>query len=211
MKTGIKVTRQQLCSCLEVICEYNPCFPNEGKLETAFKDCAQKNGEKTPSIEDIHVSFWIAWALIEVIIISEGNLQEIRLRQNITKMWLERKCLIVQMRKKEKGNPWEIPLTGKAVTMWLKKKFLITTDEEDEKGERVREPNRRCHWNTAKAEMPHSRDEYKKRKLRRDSPNRRCYWNVARKGMKTSYVKTAKWQHFSESSSEENENGIKRI
>lgn len=57
VKSEAKVTRQQLCSYLELICEYNPWSPGEGTLETEFENFTQKNGEKVGRIEDIHVSF----------------------------------------------------------------------------------------------------------------------------------------------------------
>lgn len=86
-----------------------------------------------------------------------------------------------------------------------------TTSEEEEKGESMRDPpNRRRHHNTTRRERSYTTDEeLTKRKLRTDSPNGRCHSNKARKETKASHVKTAKLQDFSESSSEENEDGIK--
>jgi hypothetical protein len=43
---GAQVSKQQLKDCLEVICEYNPCFPEEGTLDEEVWEEACKNVEK---------------------------------------------------------------------------------------------------------------------------------------------------------------------
>lgn len=74
VKSGAKVTRQQLRSYLELIGEYNRWSPDEWTLETGLKNFTQKNAEKAGRIEDNQVSFWIISALIRaVIIILEGE------------------------------------------------------------------------------------------------------------------------------------------
>lgn len=130
VKSEAKVTRQQLCSYLELICEYNPWSPGEGTLETEFENFTQKNGEKVGRIEDIHVSFQITWALIKaVVIILEGefvrNSSKSRHSQNVAK----------------------------------KQMFHITDKEEREIEPLLGPPNRKGRCNTAKKAMPHSTEE----------------------------------------------------
>jgi hypothetical protein len=51
LQGGARVSKQQLNDCLEVICEYNPWFPEEGIKEVWERACknvekAYKQGEK---------------------------------------------------------------------------------------------------------------------------------------------------------------------
>ena len=80
VKSGAKVTRQQLCFYLELIGEYNRWSPEEWTLETGFKNFSQKNGETARRIADIQISFWIIRALIGAAI------QETPLRGNTPNM-----------------------------------------------------------------------------------------------------------------------------
>jgi hypothetical protein len=62
-----------LKDCLEVICEYNPWFPEEGTLDEEVWDQACKNVEKAyRQGEKIPVHFWITWALVKSVILILG-------------------------------------------------------------------------------------------------------------------------------------------
>lgn len=63
---GSRVSRCQLRTCLDAICECNPWFPGEGTLEEAIwehthhnMEKAYRQGEKTP------VEFWVTWVLVK--------------------------------------------------------------------------------------------------------------------------------------------------
>jgi hypothetical protein len=60
--------------CLEVICEYNPWFPEEGTLDEEVLERVHKNVEKAyKQGEKIPVYFWITWALGKSVVLILGG------------------------------------------------------------------------------------------------------------------------------------------
>lgn len=73
-KCRINVTRQQMQSCLKVVCKYNPWLPAEGTPESQVWDRAWKQVEEVRMTEDIPADVWGTWSLINsVITITEGQ------------------------------------------------------------------------------------------------------------------------------------------
>jgi hypothetical protein len=73
LEGGARVSKQQLKDCLEVICEYNPWFPEEGTLDEEVWERACKNVEKAYRQEKLSVHFWITWTLVKSVILTLGG------------------------------------------------------------------------------------------------------------------------------------------